>query len=418
MYDERPDTPADALLREGGRLDREGRAAEAMEARREALALAERSGDAGAVGRALIGIAEASLEAEAPDVALAAWEDAVAHLAGGPGALRAGARAGLAECLLAEGAVARAGEVLEPAREALRGAREPEAWARGLALDVALGVARGEPFVEEAWRESLDALAGRGRHGCCWRLTMGMARALEARGDPEGARRWLRRARDLAAERFPRGVGPAALAEADRLVEAGRLVEADEAVEAAAEAARVAGDRDGLERCLARGVDLAVAVGSAARAVERLSEAAALAADRGAAREHLSALMRALRVASRADLPEAGALAGEMRDALAAAGPGTLAAATLREVAADLAEAGDGEGGRDLLLDAARAQFAAREPAEAASTLADAARLTMGLGDRDLAREMWDEVVGLAAHFGLAELEEWEAERAERFPEG
>ncbi len=398
-------------------LWRSGRLVDAMDRLVAVLELLPERGDPRAFVWALL--AECRLATDARGMARSACEQALsAAQAPARSALGVRVRVNLAECLVLDGDVDAAREAIAPVQHELDGYGDAVLRARGRALGLAMAAARSRDPEAPELTSALAALGRLGAHGSRWRLTMGVGRMLELAGRPLDAAGWFHAARSgEVADGWPAGVGPAAYAEAKVNVELKRLVDADVAADVALSAARAQGDRAAMKTCLELAIDLGVAVGAPQLTLNRLLEAADLAREDDDGRLRARLLARALKTVLAAGLPDAGATADALADVLAMLGPGALQPDDAFEVAQGLWAAGRGRAASDVLVRASQLAFGLAQPGSAATCLAEAARMAQRSGEAELARDMWEEVVGLAKAYGLEDGDVWEAEWRHRFPD-
>lgn len=384
----------------------------------DALALAARlsavraAGDAEQMESLLLRLGAARLTIGDVAGALAAFSEA-APVAEGRGEPPVAAAVGAAEAALAGGDRVAMSHWIQRVADHLGGESDEGVRARGVALTLLSAADESGTFDGAAWARASQALEHHGAAGSRWRLWMGWASALERHGlEPDALDVYteVADAARLAGRRHE--LGPARAAAARLLVDVGRLAEADIALEEAVAVAGELGDAAGLESCLAMASDLAIHMGQPRLVALRLHDRAELAALRGDGAGRARLLVQALRGAVRGEIRDlAFELAGEVLDAALSVAPDVLPPALLDEIADDVEATGREEEARDLLLHATRMAFAAGDPRGAVRSLVRAARLTAAVGDRDHAREMWDEAVAVAVQHRLDDAASWAAER-------
>jgi tetratricopeptide (TPR) repeat protein len=262
------------------------------------------------------------------------------------------------------------------------------------------------------WRAALALVETSGDFDGAWRMSQTLAMALEGAGTLPAAIE-LFESSQVFAKTAGRDIllSQSILCHARILFRAGRHPECDDLVPQALEASRRADDLQGIDRVLALGCDVAVALGQPNLLLQRSLERSRVAQERGEGELSRKLVRQALTTALRTGSTQSLEIGRQLASLSSPDGAFDPGAVEIGEVIDDITAVGLAEDARDLALAWARYRFGSGWKREAAILLLKSAALTRQMDDPALAMEMHDEAVAIAEMYGLEELEQWRTQR-------
>jgi hypothetical protein len=260
----------------------------------------------------------------------------------------------------------------------------------------------GVEHAERTWRQSVDTLLEADCSWSAWHLQMAGGLAMISAGaSPDAEHAYAAALQQATISGLERAVLWSSLSLSWLVKGSGRVAEAEECLSACIQAAEALGDSTLLDAALALGCDLAAELAQANLLVDRLRLRAGLAGNEGRGAARLDFLYQGFTAAFRAREPYCGSLGEEFVEAFLSSGDAWGDAVDMQELIGALVSVEALDHAIQLVVCLSQREFSRGHQVDAATWLAEAARLALHNRDASQAAEMFEEAIQVSKVYRL-----------------
>jgi hypothetical protein len=319
---------------------------------------------------------------------------------------------GLAQVALASRSEPRWQEAMAALATGCTDMADPDDVTRAQGLLATHDVRLGQPPATITWGGAVDLLLEEGRAWSAWHVQVAGAVALNVAGASHEAEHAYAEALDIAqSHRLERAIVWTSLSLSWHVQAGERPAEAEEHLATGLAAAEALGDPSLVGAALALGCDIAAELGQSALLVERLRRRADLAANEGSPVQRLDYLYQAFVAAFRARQYDSGTLGEEFVEAFVASDGAWGVGVDMSTLLHSLISVDAHDHAIQFALRLSQHAFQRAQRTQAATWLAEAARLSCKSNNAAQGVAMLDEAIQISKVYDLGIHSPWEEER-------